>query len=529
MRKNITTIIIFVLCLFSLIKVNAFDKQITIGSEGNLVTINDSLQVINSSSDKYPWFHVKNSSSGEIICLSGVNVTVPSPNIVCSLKSSDNYGVAYIINLIKNTTASSDEKYYWTEMLVNGYLGNLEQLDNTSSYFYQAVIDPSKEILSTGLSFKKIIANAKKYNDDVITNPTITVNGNESINLKFTYNSADGYYYSNSVVIKSNVSFNLGNLSNNKFTYKQDGNSYVFKIKQSDIEPGTEESFSNKKEVNSEYMTASSYDCGTGIQKVGLNKVENKKSTDFITIQGSVKREQKNTIIVRKLDEKGINLAGATLLFQTDAQYKTKDGAKYITQENANIFIRNLDAGIYWLSEIETPTGYNKLGKVVKIEIDKDGNVYFDGKKSESQTIDLINTRTKTKFSKISIANQKELPGATLTILDENQEVIVDENGKAIYEWVSGEEPHYIYGLPVGKYYLKEVKSPEGYALSEEIVAFEVKGDGTVTEVIMENALEVKVPDTLSSRSVLLLFIGMIDIALGIGILLYVKKNKVAE
>ena len=54
-------------------------------------------------------------------------------------------------------------------------------------------------------------------------------------------------------------------------------------------------------------------------------------------------------------------------------------------------------------------------------------------------------------------------------------------------------------------------------------------GDGKITEVIMENALEVEVPDTLSSRSVLLLFIGMFDIALGIGILLYVKKNKATE
>ena len=38
--------------------------------------------------------------------------------------------------------------------------------------------------------------------------------------------------------------------------------------------------------------------------------------------------------------------------------------------------------------------------------------------------------------------------------------------------------------------------------------------------------LEVEVPDTLSSRSVLLIAISMFDIALGIGILTYVKKNK---
>ena len=45
----------------------------------------------------------------------------------------------------------------------------------------------------------------------------------------------------------------------------------------------------------------------------------------------------------------------------------------------------------------------------------------------------------------------------------------------------------------------------------------------------MKNELQVDVPDTLSSRSTLLIAISMFDIALGIGILTYVKKNKVEE
>ena len=140
-----------------------------------------------------------------------------------------------------------------------------------------------------------------------------------------------------------------------------------------------------------------------------------------------------------------------------------------------------------------------------------------------------IEKKSTTKFSKISVVDQKELPGATLRILNENKEVIMDEEGNPLYEWVSTDEPHYIEGLPAGKYYLEEVIAPEGYVLSNELVEFEVKDDGSITEVVMENDLEVEVPDTLSSRSMLLLVIGMIDIALGIGILLYVKKNKATE
>ena len=139
-----------------------------------------------------------------------------------------------------------------------------------------------------------------------------------------------------------------------------------------------------------------------------------------------------------------------------------------------------------------------------------------------------IKGKTATKFSKISVVNQEELPGAKLRILDENKELLMDPEGNP-YEWVSTEEPHYIDGLAPGIYYLEEVYAPEGYVLSNELVEFEVKDDGSITEVIMYNDLEVEVPDTLSSRSILLLFIGMIDIALGIGILLYVKKNKATE
>ena len=81
----------------------------------------------------------------------------------------------------------------------------------------------------------------------------------------------------------------------------------------------------------------------------------------------------------------------------------------------------------------------------------------------------------------------------------------------------------------VGTYYLVETSSPEGFELNSNKIEFTVNGTDEIIEVIMENQLEVKVPDTLSSRSTLLLAIAMFDIALGIGIVTYVKKNKVEE
>ena len=72
--------------------------------------------------------------------------------------------------------------------------------------------------------------------------------------------------------------------------------------------------------------------------------------------------------------------------------------------------------------------------------------------------------------------------------------------------------------------------APTGYTKSSEKIEIEVTEDGAVKDkIVMKNALEVKVPDTLSGKSALLLAIAMFDVALGIGIYIYVKNNKVEE
>ena len=65
--------------------------------------------------------------------------------------------------------------------------------------------------------------------------------------------------------------------------------------------------------------------------------------------------------------------------------------------------------------------------------------------------------------------------------------------------------------------------------LNKEKIEFEVDGIEEVVKVEMKNNIEVKVPDTLSSRSALLITISMFDIFLGIGIITYVKKSKIKE
>ena len=139
-------------------------------------------------------------------------------------------------------------------------------------------------------------------------------------------------------------------------------------------------------------------------------------------------------------------------------------------------------------------------------------------------------------ISKKSAVDGKEVPGATLEILNSEKEstscMLEDENGELKLvekcEWVSTEKEKLVFGLGEGKYYIKETLAPKGYELNENLVEFEIK-NGEITTAEMIDELEVEVPDTLSARSSLLIAIAMFDIALGIGIITYVKKNKVTE
>ncbi|MGE9993924.1 SpaA isopeptide-forming pilin-related protein, partial [Peptoniphilaceae bacterium SGI.137] len=77
-------------------------------------------------------------------------------------------------------------------------------------------------------------------------------------------------------------------------------------------------------------------------------------------------------------------------------------------------------------------------------------------------------------------ATGKELPGATIQILDK-------ETGEVIDEWVSGEKPHRIIGLVVGKtYMMKETIAPKGYATAEPI-EFTVADTAEIQKIVMQD------------------------------------------
>lgn len=78
--------------------------------------------------------------------------------------------------------------------------------------------------------------------------------------------------------------------------------------------------------------------------------------------------------------------AGTALKFSfndTTKKYRydtTKDSEILTSLDTGKVDIEGIKAGTYYLKEIEAPTGYNKLAAPIKVDIDEEGKVKFNGK-----------------------------------------------------------------------------------------------------------------------------------------------------
>lgn len=97
---------------------------------------------------------------------------------------------------------------------------------------------------------------------------------------------------------------------------------------------------------------------------------------------------------------------------------------------------------------------------------------------AEVQKHDMKDDVTKVEISKTDITGETEIPGAKLTILDKDDQVVES--------WTSTEEAHYIEKLPIGKYTLREEQAPKGCLLTGD-VTFEVKDTGEIQKVAMKD------------------------------------------
>ena len=169
-------------------------------------------------------------------------------------------------------------------------------------------------------------------------------------------------------------------------------------------------------------------------------------------------------------------------------------------------------------------------------DVNKEEKQFKVDGKTDVIKVSMKNDYTNVKIKKVNNIDGRTLEGAILQVLDSKGnemscKIIDNKKIKELKDcmWTSSENSQTIIGLKNGKYYLIEKKAPEGYVLNSERQEFQVDGINPVINVKMTNVLEVEVPNTLSMKSTFLLAVSMFDIAIGIGILIYVKKNKIKQ
>lgn len=131
---------------------------------------------------------------------------------------------------------------------------------------------------------------------------------------------------------------------------------------------------------------------------------------------------------------------------------------EYNLDRSGYLKVSDLPMGTYELQEIETLDGVvlDETKYEVKFEqTDLTTKVY-------NVTKELVNEPTIVEISKTDVTGEAELPGAKMSI--------IDDEGNIIAEWISGENAKVIQGLSVGKTYtLKEDLAPLGYVQAKEI------------------------------------------------------------
>ena len=190
----------------------------------------------------------------------------------------------------------------------------------------------------------------------------------------------------------------------------------------------------------------------------------------------------------KKVDENEKSLENALFgLFAVDTDEFTADNAYMtaVSNENGHFEFDKIPYGEYIVREIEAPTGYILSDESYPVTISEYGEII---------EITAVNKPITVEISKQDVYGN-ELAGAKMQL--ENSD------GKVVEKWTSDGTNHIVSKLPVGKYVLKEIATPDGYVIATDI-RFTVDVHGNVAVENVEatatsengNSLIVMVDDT---------------------------------
>lgn len=184
-------------------------------------------------------------------------------------------------------------------------------------------------------------------------------------------------------------------------------------------------------------------------------------------------------------DDRIIDYADGSTIFE-----KGQTIGKYNLKEDGTLTIDNINMGKYHLKELTTIDGAvldEKEYEVIFEQTDVTTKKYVVELNIENQT-------TCVEISKTDITGEKELIGAKLTVIDENNEVIDS--------WVSSEDSHKIEGLKAGKEYtLIEEIAPDSYTKASSI-KFTIQDTAEIQKVVMIDKQVIMTKEDIAGKEI---------------------------
>lgn len=191
----------------------------------------------------------------------------------------------------------------------------------------------------------------------------------------------------------------------------------------------------------------------------------------------------------------------------------------YKTNEEGKITIKDLYFGKYILKEVSSSMGNIITDTEYKFELIYD-------KDNPSLAISNLNIENELpkgslELIKIDKTNGNKLPNTKFQLYTENDEFIL--------ETVTNDEGKFlIENLPLGKYYLVEVETVEGYILDSNKIYFEIKENKEVINLTVENEPVIEVPNTLLNKDYTKSFSILGIFCVGVSLIIYDKKNRIS-
>ena len=345
-------------------------------------------------------------------------------------------------------------------------LNNQEQLELTNNYFKIAI---PVENINKDVEGKIIVKNAY-----IKTNPIYYCNSNiEGAQNYVTYTSGYEKAYKEEIL---NIKANKSNIKIQKID-KETKNTIAnvtFEILDKDRNKITEV-ITNKEgiaEINNLYpQTVIVKEINVPEPYILSNeekqvKLEWNKTSNVIFEN----KRKKGSLKIVKVDADNNEIKLENVEFEL---YDEKGNLvkKVITDKNGEAYIENLDIGTYRLKETKTKDGYNlERDRILEIKWNETKVERIENEKQKGQ-IEVYKVDKEDK-------NQK-LEGVIFEVLDENKQVvekiITNKDGYGITK-----------KLPIGQYYIREIKTNENYVLNEEILKIEVK-DNQIEKLEIEN------------------------------------------